>query len=66
MTVGQVEYPQDLSDGRLHISDFHISCIGFIYFRQVNGTFGQVILTIHLPDGQVHLIWNFEACDMQF
>ena len=38
MTVGQVEYLQDLSDGRLHISDFHISCIGFIYFRQVNGT----------------------------
>ena len=56
MTVGQVEYLQDLSDGRLRISDFHISCIGFIYFRQVNGTFGQVIFTIHLPDGQVHSI----------
>ena len=27
MRVGQVEYLQDLSDGRLHISDFHISCI---------------------------------------
>ena len=63
MTVGQVEYLQDLSDGRLRISDFHISCIGFIYFRQVNGTFGQVIFTIHLPDGQVHSIWNFEACN---
>ena len=61
MTVGQVEYLQDLSDGRLRISHFHISCIGFIYFRQVNGTFGQVIFTIHLPDGQVHSIWNFEA-----
>ena len=35
MTVGQVECLQDLSDGRLHIYDFHISCIGFIYFRQV-------------------------------
>ena len=35
MTVGQVEYLQDLSDGRLHISDFHTSCIGFIYFRQL-------------------------------
>ena len=62
MTVGQVEYLQDLSDGRLRISDFHISCIGFIYYRQVNGTFGQVIFTIHLPDGQEHWIWNFEAC----
>ena len=31
-------------------------------FRQVNGTFGQLIFTIHLPDGQVHSIWNFEAC----
>ena len=61
MTVGQVEYLQDMSDGRLHISDFHISCIGFTYFRQVNGTFGQVIFTIHLPDGRVHSIWNFEA-----
>ena len=61
MTVGQVEYLQDLSDGWLFISDFHISCIGFIYFRQVNGTFGQVIFTIHLPDGQVHSLWNFEA-----
>ena len=29
ITVGQVEYLQDLSDGRLHISDFHLSCIGF-------------------------------------
>ena len=46
MTVGQVEYLQDLSDGRLRISDFHKSCIGFIYFRQVNGPFGQVIFTI--------------------
>ena len=62
MAVGQVEYLQDLFDGWLHISDFHISCIGFIYFRQVNGTFGQEIFTIHLPDGQVHSIWNFEAC----
>ena len=62
MTGGQVEYLQDLSDGRLRISDFHISCIGFVYFRQVNGTFGLVIFTIHLPDGQVHAIWNFEAC----
>ena len=62
MTVGQVEYLQDLSDGRLHISDFHICCIGFISFRQVNGTFGQVMFTVHLPDGQVHSIWNFEAC----
>ena len=62
MTVGQVEYLQDLSNGRLRISDFHISCIGFVYFRQVNGTFGQVISTIHLPDGQVHSIWNFENC----
>ena len=35
---------------------------GFIYFRQVNGTFGQVIFTTHLPDGHVHSIWNFEAC----
>ena len=61
MTVGQVKYRQDLSHGRLRISDFHIGCIGFIYFRQVNGTFGQVIFTIHLPDGQVHSIWNFEA-----
>ena len=61
MTVGQVEYLQDLSDGRLGISDFHISGIGFIYFGQVNGTFGQVIFTIHLPDGQMHSIWNFEA-----
>ena len=56
ITVGQVEYLQDLSDRRLHISDFHISCIGFIYFRQVNGTLGQVISTIHLPEGQVHSI----------
>ena len=63
MTVGQVEYLQDLSDGRLRISDFHISCIGYVYFRQVNGTFGQVIFTIHLPDRQVHSIWNFEACN---
>ena len=47
MTDGQVEYLQNLSDGWLHVSDFHISCIGFIYFRQVNGTFGQVIFTIH-------------------
>ena len=39
MTVGQVGYLQDLSDRRLRISDFHISCIGFLYFRQVNGTF---------------------------
>ena len=61
MTVGQEEYLQDLSDGRLHISDFHISCIGFVYFRQVNGNFVKVIFTIHLPDGQVHSIWNFEA-----
>ena len=61
MTVRQVEYLQDLSDGRLHISDFHISYIGFIYFRQVNDTFGQVIFTIHLPDGQVHSIWNFKV-----
>ena len=61
MTVGQVEYLQDLSDGQLRISDFHISSIGFIYFRQVYGTFRQVIFTIHLPDGQVHSIWNFEA-----
>ena len=53
MTVGQVEYLQDLSDIRLRISDFHISCIGLIYFRQVNGTFGQVIFTIHLPDGNL-------------
>ena len=62
MTVRQVEYLQDLSDGRLHISDFHISYIGFIYFRQVNDTFGQVIFTIHLPDGQVYSIWNFKVC----
>ena len=41
MTVGQ----QDLSDKRLPISDFHISGIGFIYFRQVNGTFRQVIFS---------------------
>ena len=61
MTVGQVEYLQDLSDGRLCISDFHVSCIGFIYFRQVNGTFGQVFFRIYLPDGQVHSLWNFEA-----
>ena len=61
MTVGQVEYLQDLSEGWLRISDFHISWIGFIYFRQVNGTFGQVIFTIHLPNGQVHSVWNFEA-----
>ena len=60
-TVGHVEYLQDLSDGWLRISDFHISCIGLIYFRQVNGRFGQVVFTIHLPDGQVHSIWNFEA-----
>ena len=46
-----------------YISDFHISCIGFVYFRQVNGTFGQVNITIHLPDGQVHSIGNFEARD---
>ena len=64
MTVWQVEYQADLSNGRLHISDFHISCIGFIYFRQVNGSFGQVIFTIHLPDGQVLSIWNFEACTL--
>ena len=56
MTVGQVEYLQDLSDGGLRISDFHTSCIDFVYFRQVNGTFGQVIFTIHLADGQVHSI----------
>ena len=62
MTVGQVEYLQDLSDGLLCISDFHTSWMGFIYFRQVNGTFGQVVFTIHLPDGQVQSIWNFEAC----
>ena len=31
MTVGQVEYLQDLSNGWLRISDFHISCIGFIF-----------------------------------
>ena len=49
MTVGQVEYLQDLSDGLLRISDFHISCIGFIYFRQVNATFGQVILQSTCP-----------------
>ena len=61
MAVGQVEYLQDLPNGRLPISDFHISCIGFIYFRRVNGTFRQVIFTIHLPDWQVHSIWNFEA-----
>ena len=61
MAVWQVEYLQDLSDGWLHISDFHISCLGFVYFRQVNGTFGQVIFTIRLSDGQVHSIWNFEA-----
>ena len=61
LTVGQVEYLQDLSDGWLRISDFHISCIGFIYFRHMNGTFGQVIFTIHLPDGQVHSTRNFEA-----
>ena len=59
MTVGQVEYLQDLSDGRLRISGFHISCIGFIYFRQVNDTFGQVIFTIHLPTGQVHFNLNY-------
>ena len=35
MTVRHVEYLQDLSEGRLRISDFHISCIGLIYFRQV-------------------------------
>ena len=64
MTVGQVEYLQDLSNRRLCISDFHISCIGFMYFRQVNGAFGQVIFTIHLPDGEVHSIWNFEACNL--
>ena len=51
----QVEYLQDLSDGRL-------CCIGFLYFRQVKGTFGQVIFTIHSPNGQVHSIWNFETC----
>ena len=56
MTVGQVDYLQDLSDGRLDISDFHLSCIGLAYFRQVNGAFGQLIFTIHLPDGQVHSI----------
>ena len=49
MTVGQVEYLQDLSNGRLCISDFDISCFGFIYFRQVNGTFGQVILQSTCP-----------------
>ena len=49
MTVGQVEYRKDLSDGQLHISDFHISCIGFIYFRQVNGTFGQWFLQSTCP-----------------
>ena len=31
ITVGQVEYLQDLFDARLHISGFHISCIGCIY-----------------------------------
>ena len=61
MTVGQVEYLQD--DRRLRISDFHISCIGFTYYKQVNGTFGQVIFTIHLPDRQLHSIWNLAACD---
>ena len=62
MTVRQVEYLHDWSNGWLRISDFHISCIGFVYFRQMNGTFGQVIFTIHLPTGQVHSIWNFEVC----
>ena len=38
---------------RLCISDFHICCIDLIFFRQVNGTFGQMMFTIHLPDGQV-------------
>ena len=61
MTVEEVEYLQDLSNWRLRISDFQISCIGFIYFRQVNGTFGQVIFTIHLPDEQVLSIRNFET-----
>ena len=56
MTVGQVEYLQDLPDGQLHISDCRISCVSVIYFRQMNGTFGQVIFSIHLSDGQVHLI----------
>ena len=46
------EYLQDLSNRRLCISDFHISCIGFEYCRQANGTFGQVFFTIHLPHGQ--------------
>ena len=48
----------------LHISDFHISCIGFIYCRQVNATFRYLIFTIHLPNGQVHSIWYFEACNV--
>ena len=65
MTVRQVEHLQDMSNGRLRISDFHISCIGFICLRQVNGTFRQVIFTIHLPDRQVHSIWNFEAGEAQ-
>ena len=42
MTVGQVEYLQDLCHERLRIFYFHISCIGFIYFRQVKITFGQL------------------------
>ena len=62
MTVGQVEYLQDLSERRLPIYDFDLSCIGLIYFRQVNGTFGQVIFTIHLRNGHVHSIRNFKAC----
>ena len=54
----------------------HLTCLGLcgmaawklngaicsmIQFRQVNGTFGRVIFTVHLPNGQVHSIWNFEA-----
>ena len=66
MTVSQVEYLQDLSDGRLHISDFDISCIGFIHLRQVNCTLGQVIFTIHLPNRQLHSIRNFKPCDCNY
>ena len=40
---------------------FSHKCIGVIHFRQVNGRFWQVIFTIHLPEGQVHSIWNFET-----
>ena len=67
MTVGQVEYLQDLSDGRLLISYFHISCIGFINVFQTSEWYIRTSdfynpLVHHLPDGQVHSIWNFEAC----